>query len=102
MAEKTVLILGGGIGGHVAANRLHRLLGRRHRIVLLDRELTFTFSPSLLWMIVGMQQPEQFSSDLGRLARKGIEVRQAEVTAIDPGARRVITSAGELPLTISS
>lgn len=95
MAEKTVLILGGGIGGHVAANRLHRLLGRRHRIVLLDRELTFTFSPSLLWMIVGMQQPEQFSSDLGRLARKGIEVRQAEVTAIDPGARRVITSAGE-------
>lgn len=93
---KTILILGGGIGGHVAANRLRRLLGREHRIILVDREQTFTFSPSLLWMIIGAREPAQFSRDLGRLARKGIEVLQAEATAIDPAARRVSTSAGEL------
>lgn len=55
MPDKTILILGGGIGGHVAANRLRRLLGKQHRIVLVDRERTFTFSPSWLWMIVGAQ-----------------------------------------------
>ena len=95
MPDKTILILGGGIGGHVAANRLRRLLGQEHRIVLVDRERTFTFSPSLLWMIVGAREPAQFSRDLDRLTRKGIEVVQAEVTAIDPAARRVSTSAGE-------
>jgi sulfide:quinone oxidoreductase len=96
MPDKTILILGGGIGGHVAANRLRRFLGRRHRIVLVDREPTFTFSPSLLWMIVGAREPAQFTSELGRLTRKGIEVLQAEVSAIDPERRRVVTSAGEL------
>jgi sulfide:quinone oxidoreductase len=95
MAGRSILILGGGIGGQVAANRLRRLLGREHRVILVDRERTFTFSPSLLWMIVGAREPAQFSRDLGRLARKGIEVLQAEVTAIDPAARRVTTSAGE-------
>jgi sulfide:quinone oxidoreductase len=95
MAGKTIIILGGGIGGHVAANCLRRLLDREHRIVLVDRERTFTFSPSLLWMIVGRREPARFSRDLGLLARKGIEVIQAEVTAIDPAARRVSTSAGE-------
>ena len=56
MPGKTILILGGGIGGQVAANRLRQLLGREHRIVLVDRERTFTFSPSLLWMIVGVRE----------------------------------------------
>lgn len=96
MPSKTILILGGGIGGHVAANCLRRLLGREHRIALVDRERTFTFSPSLLWMIVGAREPAQFSRDLGRLTRKGIEVIEAEVTAIDPERRRVVTPAGEL------
>ena len=95
MPGKTILILGGGIGGQVAANHLRRLLGREHRIVLVERERTYVFSPSLLWMIVGTREPAQISRDLGRLARKGIEVIEAEVTAIDPAARRVRTSAGE-------
>lgn len=95
MPGKTILILGGGIGGQVAANRLRRLLGREHRIVVIDRERTFTFSPSLLWMIVGTREPAQFSRDLGRLTRKGIEVIEAEITAIDPATRRVSTTAGE-------
>lgn len=95
MAGKTILILGGGIGGHVAANVLRKHIAREHRIVLVDRERTFIFSPSLLWMIVGQREPVQFSRDLSLLARKGIEVIQADVTAIDPSARRVSTSSGE-------
>lgn len=94
MPGKTILILGGGIGGQVAANRLRRLLGREHRIVLVDRERAFTFSPSLLWMIVGTREPARFSRDLGLLKPKGIEVVHAEVTAIDPEARRLSASAG--------
>ncbi|MBI2543886.1 MAG: NAD(P)-binding protein, partial [Candidatus Rokubacteria bacterium] len=33
----TIVILGGGVGGLVAANTLRRSLDRKHRIVLVDR-----------------------------------------------------------------
>ncbi|HEY5618544.1 MAG TPA: NAD(P)-binding protein [Vicinamibacterales bacterium] len=34
---KTILILGGGVGGIVTARALRRRLPRAHRIVLVDR-----------------------------------------------------------------
>ena len=43
---KTVLILGGGIGGSVAARRLRQMLPREHRVVLVERESAHVFAPS--------------------------------------------------------
>ena len=34
---KQILILGGGIGGLVAANELRKKLGREHKIILIDK-----------------------------------------------------------------
>ncbi|MBI4266602.1 MAG: NAD(P)-binding protein [Acidobacteria bacterium] len=38
MTARTVLVLGGGIGGVATARALRRRLPRPHRIVLVDRE----------------------------------------------------------------
>ncbi|HEX9625882.1 MAG TPA: NAD(P)-binding protein [Acidiferrobacterales bacterium] len=38
MSAKTVLILGAGVGGIVAATRLRKRLSRAHRVVLADRD----------------------------------------------------------------
>lgn len=92
--RQTVLVLGGGVGGVVAARELRKRLSRRHRVVLVDRERDHLFAPSLLWLLVGERRAEAIARPLGRLARKGIEVKQGEVTAIDPEGRRV-TVAGE-------
>lgn len=92
---RTVLILGGGAGGVVAARELRRHVPRPHRIVLVDREREHLFAPSLLWLMVGLRKPGAIQRPLGRLARKGIEVRRGEVEAIDAAARRV-TVAGEV------
>jgi sulfide:quinone oxidoreductase len=46
MAGKSIVILGGGIGGIVAAHELRRRLGREHHIVLLDREADHRFQAS--------------------------------------------------------
>ena len=95
MAGKTILILGGGVGGLVAAHGLRERLGREHRIVLLDQSAQHVFAPSLLWLMVGRRRAPQITGDLSRLSRQGIEFVQAEVQAIDPAARKVRTSAGE-------
>jgi sulfide:quinone oxidoreductase len=86
-----VTILGGGVGGVVAANRLRSRLDRRHRIVLVDREATQAFAPSFLWLMLGRRAPAQISRGLEGLARKGIEVVIEEVREIDPVRRRVVT-----------
>jgi sulfide:quinone oxidoreductase len=97
MAGKTVLILGGGIGGQVAANVLRKSLSRDHRVILVDRRREFVFSPSLLWVMVGQRRVDQISRPLELLSKKGIEVLQAEVTRIDPGKKTVV--AGEQTLS---
>ena len=86
---KMVLILGGGVGGLVATNRLRQHLPRSHRIVLIDREAQHVFQPSLLWLAIGDRRPERIQRPLARLERKGIEVVQAEIQQLDPQQRAV-------------
>lgn len=67
MPGKTVLVLGGGIGGLVAASRLRRMLDKEHRVVLVDRSPIFTFAPSFSWVMLGQRRVERLSRDLRRL-----------------------------------
>jgi sulfide:quinone oxidoreductase len=92
MAPQTILILGGGVGGVVAANALRRRLHRRHRVVLVDREPRFALAASFLWVMNGNRTPEQVSRPLARLARKGIEVIRGDVERIDPARRQAVVN----------
>lgn len=96
MSAKTILILGGGIGGLVAANELRRLLPGEHRVVLVERNPRHAFPPSFLWLMSGDRQPQQIARDVRALVRPGVEVLLAEAQAIDPANRRVHTSAQAL------
>jgi sulfide:quinone oxidoreductase len=92
----TTLILGGGVGGLVAAGTLRRRLDSKHRVVLIDRQAQHVFAPSLLWMMLGWRDPRAISRDLGGLSRKGIEVVREEIREIDPAKRRVRTEHQEI------
>ncbi|MBI4542722.1 MAG: NAD(P)/FAD-dependent oxidoreductase [Gemmatimonadetes bacterium] len=93
---KTILVLGGGVGGLVAARELRSRLGREHRIILADRTGQHVFWPSLLWVMTGDRAPSAIVRDLDPLARRGIEVRRAEVAAIDPARRAVRLDGAEV------
>jgi sulfide:quinone oxidoreductase len=96
MAGRTVLVLGGGVGGLAAANELRRRLDPRDRVVLVEREARHLFQPSLLWLMVGRRRREQIERPLRSLLARGVELVEAEVQAIDPLARRVETATGVL------
>jgi NADPH-dependent 2,4-dienoyl-CoA reductase/sulfur reductase-like enzyme len=85
MAE-TVLILGGGVGGLVTATELRKALPKPHRVVLVEREKSFVFAPSLLWLITGGRTAENISRPLARLARKGIE-SEHQIKEVEPVSR---------------
>ena len=91
---KTVMVLGGGIGGVATATRLRRLLPREHRVVLVEREADHLFQASLLWLMLGWRTPDQIRRPIARLARRGIEVVRGSVERIDP-ARRTVTVSGK-------
>ncbi|MDP1830076.1 MAG: FAD/NAD(P)-binding oxidoreductase [Archangium sp.] len=94
-APRTVVILGGGVGGVVAARSLRKVLPRTHRVVLVDREREHLFAPSLLWLMVGQREARAIQRPLKGLERHGIEVRLGEIERLDPATRQV-TVEGEV------
>ena len=92
---KKVVILGGGTGGLVVANRLSRALSRDNNIVLVDREKDHLFNPSLLWLMIGWRNEQQIRKPLSLLGRKGVRFVNAVVEGVDFDNRIVSTSEGD-------
>lgn len=93
MSGKTILILGAGISGLIAANELRRLLPREHRVVLVEKNARHAFAPSFLWLMSGDRRPEQIARDVRQLTPLGVELILAEAQAIDLANRAVRMSA---------
>jgi len=93
---KNIVVLGGGVGGLVASNRLRKKLGKEYQIFLVDRRAQYEFTPSYLWVMLGWREPNQIMKDLNRQNKKGISYLNAEVTEIDPENRMVKTSVKDL------
>lgn len=96
MTGRTVLVLGGGVGGLVTANELRRRLDAQDRVVVVERSRQHLFQPSLLWLMVGRRRRGRIERPLGDLLARGIELVEAEVRGIDAASRSVDTSAGSL------
>ena len=96
MAGKTILMLGSGVGGLVAANELRQRLPHEHRIVLVEKNAQHAFAPSFLWLMTGDRKPAQITRAVRQLVRPGVEVVIDAARAIDLSSQRVETSAQTL------
>jgi sulfide:quinone oxidoreductase len=92
-----VLILGGGFGGVVAAERLAEQLGDEHQITLVSRSRQFVFYPALVRLAFGKAEPADVSFDLRQtMLNRRINFIEAEVAHIDPVERSVIIAHGQV------
>mgnify|MGYP000399784023 CR=1 FL=1 len=87
--SRTILVLGGGIGGIVTATQLRKQLPAEHRVILIERESTYVFAPSFPWLMAGLRKTENISRPRTKLSRLGVEVIQGDIERIDPEQRSV-------------
>lgn len=97
-----VLILGGGFGGVVAAERLAKQLGEDHQITLVSRTRHFVFYPALVKFAFGKCEREDVSFDLRRaMLDRRVNFIEAEVARIDLSQKTVKIAHGEVEGTLS-
>ena len=92
-----VLILGGGFGGVVAAERLAERLGDEHQLTLVSRNRNFVFYPALVRLAFGKCEREDVSFDLRQaMLNRRVNFIEAEVAHIDPLEKEVTIAHGEV------
>ncbi len=95
MARK-VLILGGGPGGVVAANKLLEYGQGLVEVTLVEKTGKHAYPPSFLWIMTGNREIGDVVRPLDPLARKGVRIVKASVEEIDPEGQKVKVTGGEL------
>lgn len=92
--RKQIVILGGGTGGTLAANRLQRRLGEAAEITVVDADDCHVYQPGLLFVPFGMVDPDRLVRQRQAQLHSGIAFRLGEVEAVDAQAQRVHLAGG--------
>lgn len=95
-----VLLLGAGFGGLEIASALSEELGDEVEVTLIDRAEGFVFGFSKLDVMFGRTTADAVLHRYADIVKPGVRFVHAEIRAIDPEARRVVTDAGEFAADI--
>ncbi len=91
-SKKSVLVLGGGVGGIVVSSLLKDKLKDDVTLRLIERKNTFDFPPSYPWLMLGLRRANQVQKDLNLLEKKKrIDILNDEVISIDIEGKAVLT-----------
>lgn len=96
MENKTILILGGGVGGIIAANKLRKIIPLNHKIILIEKNSLHSFVPSFLWLMIGERSSNEITTPLKNLLHKNIDVHFENAVEIDTINKQVSTDNQKL------
>ena len=80
--QEHVLILGGGTGGTITANRLRRVLPRSTDITVVDGNDAHVYQPGLLFVPFGLAQGEELVRSRGDQLHAGVRYLQATIEGV--------------------
>jgi sulfide:quinone oxidoreductase len=80
--RRRIVVLGGGTGGTLTANRLHRELGDLVEIHVVDRDDRHLYQPGLLFVPFGLAKPHEITRTRHEQLRSGISFHHAAVDSV--------------------
>jgi sulfide:quinone oxidoreductase len=95
-----ILVLGAGFGGLELSTRLSEEFGDQIEIVLIDKNEGFVFGFSKLDVMFGRTPAANVVHPYADIDKPGLRFVRAEVTSIDPVAKKVDTDAGSFEADI--
>jgi len=100
--SKRIVILGGGTGGTMMANRLRRSYpAEEAEIAVVDRDDRHVYQPGLLFVPFGLTDAEDIVRSRRRQLRDGIDFHRTEVDRVDLGADSVhLENGATLPYDV--
>jgi sulfide:quinone oxidoreductase len=93
---RRIVVLGGGTGGTLVANRLRRELGPAVEIVVVDADDRHVYQPGLLFVPFGTQRASELVKPRHRQFRSGVEFRCRAVDRVDLEANSVLLVGGDV------
>ncbi len=94
---KTIVVLGGGVGGLAAAFELKDELGQDNEIVLVSDQDNFEFTPSNPWVAVKWRKPGDIRLNLSELMPKhGIRFVGKAVKRVQPESHNLLLEDDEV------
>jgi sulfide:quinone oxidoreductase len=95
MVRKRIVILGGGTGGTIVANRLRRRFTLDELdIHVVDRDDRHLYQPGLLFVPFGLARADELVRPRAAQLRSGIQFHQAAVDAVDVAAQTAVLDDG--------
>lgn len=89
-----VVVLGGGVGGTLAANLLKKELGDEANVTVVDSTGMHIYQPGFLYVALDQANALWLARDERTLLRKGVELVVEQATRIDPSRQTVELAHG--------
>jgi sulfide:quinone oxidoreductase len=87
---KTLLILGGGTGGTILANKMVKHLDAgTWKIIVVDKDETHYYQPGFLFIPFGVYQPKDVIKPKRSYLPAGVEIIFSDIEVIDPQNNKV-------------
>ncbi len=94
MSAHRIVILGGGTGGTLVANRLQRRFGEQASITVVDRDDHHLYQPGLLFVPFGLAEPSELVRSRGGQLRDGIDFCLDAVASVELKTSTVRLASG--------
>jgi sulfide:quinone oxidoreductase len=93
-APHKIVILGGGTGGTLTANRLHKHYGDDAHITVVDQDDHHVYQPGFIFVPFGLAEPERLVRSRSAQLRPGIHFILGAVDRVETGENRVLLEDG--------